>query len=214
MDVTVVGTGSMARAIAARVLAGNHSVTLHGRTREKAETLDEELVKLGLENRSVSVGVVGGEIGGEVVVLAVWYDDVGDVLTAYGDRLAGRILVDITNPIDRGTFEPLGLAAGSAAQEIAAAAPPGVRVVKAFNTTFAGTLMEGEVADETLDVFVAADDDDAKWTVTQLVEDAGLRAIDVGPLRRAQQLEALGYLHMAIQGELGTEFASTLKILA
>ena len=214
MDVTVVGTGNMARAIAARVLAGNHSVTLHGRTQEEAEALDEELMKLGLENRSVSVGVAGGEIGGEVVVLAVWYDDVGDVLRAYGDRLAGRILVDITNPIDRTTFEPLTLAAGSAAQEIAAQAPPDVRVVKAFNTTFAGTLMEGEVAGETLDVFVAADDDDAKWTVTQFIEDAGLRAIDVGPLRRAQQLEALGYLHMAIQDELGTGFASAVKILA
>jgi predicted dinucleotide-binding enzyme len=90
----------------------------------------------------------------------------------------------------------------------------GARVVKAFNTTFAGTLSEGGVAGEPLDVFVAGDDEEAKAAVSKLVEDGGLRPIDAGPLKRARELEAAGLLHMSIQEPLGTGFGSALKILA
>jgi 8-hydroxy-5-deazaflavin:NADPH oxidoreductase len=86
--------------------------------------------------------------------------------------------------------------------------------VKTFNITFAGTLETGEVAGQPLDVFIAGDDAGAKAKVSELVESAGPRAIDVGPLRRARQLEALGYLHMALQEELGTGYSSTVKVLA
>jgi 8-hydroxy-5-deazaflavin:NADPH oxidoreductase len=91
---------------------------------------------------------------------------------------------------------------------------PGAKVVKAFNTTFAGTLTEGRVGGQPLDVFLASDDDDAKGVVSQLVRDAGLRPVDAGPLARAQELEALGFLHMALQGPLGTGFTSTVKVLS
>jgi hypothetical protein len=87
-------------------------------------------------------------------------------------------------------------------------------VAKAFNTTFAGTLVEGRVAGQPLDVLIASDDEDAKRAVRQLVEDGGLRAVDVGPLARARELEALGYLHMAVQQPLDAGFASAVKILA
>jgi predicted dinucleotide-binding enzyme len=86
-------------------------------------------------------------------------------------------------------------------------------VVKAFNTTFAGTLSSGGVAGQELDVLVAGDDQDAKATVIQLVESAGMRAVDAGPLRRAQQLEHLGFLHMALQDSLGSGYASALKFV-
>ena len=126
--------------------------------------------------------------------------------------LAGAVVVDITNPLDFSTFTPLQLDAGSAAQEVAAAVPD-AKVVKAFNTTFAGTLVEGAVSGQPLDVFIAGDDDGAKATVTQLVEDGGMRAVDAGPLARAHELEALGYLHMALQEPLGTGFASAVKVV-
>ena len=145
-------------------------------------------------------------------MLAVWYPVVDDVLSRYGNQLEGKILVDITNPIDVDAFEPLVLDAGSGAQEIAAKAP-GARVVKAFNTTFAGTLGEGAVAGHPLDVLIASDDDDAKATVSEIVSAGGLRPIDAGPLKRARELEAVGYLHMAVQGPMDTNFGSTVKIL-
>ena len=90
---------------------------------------------------------------------------------------------------------------------------PEANVVKAFNTTFAGTLVDGEVADTLLDVFIASDDEDAKRTVSELAESSGLRPVDAGPLRRARELEALGYLHMTLQDGLGTGYGSTVKVL-
>jgi predicted dinucleotide-binding enzyme len=86
--------------------------------------------------------------------------------------------------------------------------------VKAFNTTFAGTLLEGQVSGQPHEVFIASDDDEAKAVVSRLASDGGLRPVDAGPLRRARELEALGYLHMAIQQNLDTGFASTIKVLA
>ena len=116
--------------------------------------------------------------------------------------------------VDFSTFQPLSLDAGSAAQEIAARVPQDAPVVKAFNTTFAGTLIDGKVAGTPLDVFLAGDDDEAKGKVRRLVEDGGMRAIDAGPLALARQLEALGYLHMALQQPLDSGFSSAVKVIA
>ena len=207
MDITIIGTGNMARGIATRALAGGHTVTLLGTEAAKAEQLAGEL------SGDVRAGSVGDPLAGDVVVLAVWYQALADVLGRYGDHLAGRVVVDITNPVDPESFQPLTVAAGSAAQEVAQKAG-GAKVVKAFNTTFAGTLVAGEVAGQPLDVFVASDDEDAKEAVRRLAEGAGLRVVDAGPLAHARQLEALGFLHMAVQGGLGTGFASAVKILA
>jgi 8-hydroxy-5-deazaflavin:NADPH oxidoreductase len=206
MDITIIGTGNMARGIGTRALAGGHSVTLLGTETAKAQALADDL------SGNVRVGQVGDPLIGDVVVLAVWYPAVDDILGRYGDQLDRKVVVDITNPIDVDAFEPLQLEAGSAAQDIAAKAPS-AQVVKAFNTTFAGTLAEGEVAGQPLDVLIASDHQDAKETVRRIVADAGLRPIDVGPLKRARELEALGYLHMAIQQPLETNYGSTMKVL-
>jgi NADPH-dependent F420 reductase len=207
MEITIIGTGNMARGIATRALAGGNTVTLLGTSTEKAQALAGELPG------DVSAGQVGDALVGDVVVLAVWYQAVGDVLGRYGDQLDGKVVIDITNPVDPETYAPLTIEAGSVAQEIAASVP-GARVVKAFNTTFAGTLVDGEVAGQSLDVFIAGDDEDAKGAAKQLAADGGLRPIDAGPLALAHHLEALGYLSMAIQPALGTNYASAIKVLA
>jgi predicted dinucleotide-binding enzyme len=207
MQITIVGTGNMARGIATRALAGGHTVTLLGTTADKAQALAGEL------SGDVRAGSVGDPLEGDAVVLAVWYQVLDDVLGRYGDQLDGKVVVDITNPVDPQTFQPLNVEAGSAAQEVARRVP-GARVAKAFNTTFAGTLVEGEVAGQPLDVFVASDDDGAKAVLRELAEGSGLRVVDAGPLAVARQLEGAGYLHMAIQGELGTAYGSALKVVS
>jgi predicted dinucleotide-binding enzyme len=208
MEITIIGTGNMARGIGSRAVAGGHDVTLLGTERAKAEELAGEL------DGSVQAGAVGDPIAGDVVVLAVWYPVSREVVERYGDQLDGKVVVDITNPLDPEVFEPIVPDAGSGAQEVAAAAP-NAKVVKAFNTTFARTLAGGgKVAGQPLDVFIASDDEDAKRTVAQLVEDGGLRAVDAGPLRRARELEALGYLHMGVQEPLGTGFSSAVKVVS
>jgi predicted dinucleotide-binding enzyme len=149
-----------------------------------------------------------------VVILAVYYPGTLEVAKELGDRLVGKVVVDIVNPLNQ-TFDGLATAPGtSAAEEVAATMPARTRVVKAFNTTFAGTLVEGQVAGQPLDVFLAGDDEEAKETVAQLVRDGGLRAIDSGPLERARQLEGLGFLGIALQQPLGLHFQSAWKLIS
>ena len=209
MDVTIIGTGNMARGIATRLLAGGHETTLLGTEAGKAEGLANEF------GGSVGAGVVGDEIPGDVVVLAVPYDAATRVLREYGEALSGKTVVDISNPVDWQTFDDLVTPLdSSAAEEIQKAAPEGVSLVKAWNTTFAGTLVAGEVAGQPLDVYVAGDDAGAKESVIGLVESGGSRAIDAGPLRRARELERLGFLGMTLQQPTGFNFQSAWKLVS
>jgi 8-hydroxy-5-deazaflavin:NADPH oxidoreductase len=214
MQVTVIGAGNMGRGIGHRLVAGGHSVTVVDRDPEEAGRLAEELRGVAEGDATVEAAGPGAELRGEVVILAVYYPGTLEIAGDLGDRLAGKIVVDISNPLNQ-TFDGLATAPGtSAAEELAAALPAGARVVKAFNTTFSGTLVEGQVAGPQLDVLIAGDDEGAKETVAQPVRDGDLRAIDTGSLERARQLEGLGFLHITLQQTLGTGFGSAVKILA
>jgi predicted dinucleotide-binding enzyme len=124
-----------------------------------------------------------------MVVLAVPYSAVLDVVKLYGEALAGKVLVDITNPVasDHMGFVTPGDSCG--AQEIAKAAPADATVVKAFNTQFSHVLAAGPVPAHPLDVFIAGDDAQAKMRVSAFIESLGLRPMDTGPLPMARTLE-------------------------
>jgi 8-hydroxy-5-deazaflavin:NADPH oxidoreductase len=209
MNVTIIGTGNMARGIGKRLLAGGHQVTVLGKETKDSEEVVSDLGGDG----SAKAGRSGDGIDDEVVVLAVYYPDAKAAVEQYGDGLSGKVVVDITNPVNE-TFDGLVVPPdGSATRELAELAP-GARFVKAFNTTFATTLTEGEVSGHKLDVLIAGDDDDAKEAVSTLARDGGLNPIDTGGVSRARELEALGLLHMGLQDTLGTGFASAVKIIA
>jgi 8-hydroxy-5-deazaflavin:NADPH oxidoreductase len=212
MQVTVIGAGNMGRGIGHRLVAGGHDVTIVDRNTEEAERLAEELRGVAQGGATVEATGPGAELRGEVVVLAVYYPGNLEIVRDLGEELAGKVVVDISNPVNQ-TFDALATAPGtSAAEEVAATVPTGTRVVKAFNTTFSGTLVEGQVAGQPLDVLIAGDHKGAKETVAQLVRDGGLRAIDVGPLERARELEGLGFLGITLQQPLGLNFQSTWKL--
>ena len=209
MQVTVIGAGNMGRGIGTRLVAGGNDVKILDSDPEEARKLAGEL------GGNTEAGAAGDPLDGDVVVLAIWYEPARSVVEQYGDQLDGKVVVDITNPVDTDSFDGLVTPDdSSAAEELAKLAPDGARFVKAFNTTFAGTLVEGEVSGQPLDVFIAGDDADAKETVAGLARDGGLNPIDTGPLRRARELERLGFLHMVLQDGLGTGYGSTIKVLA
>ena len=214
MQVMVIGAGNMGRGIGHRLVAGGHDVTIVDRDPEEAGQLAEELRGAARDGATVEAAGPTSELRGEVVILAVYYPGSLEIARDLGERLAGRVVVDISNPVNQ-SFDGLATEPGtSAAEELAEAVPEGTRVVKAFNTTFAPTLVEGEVAGQPLDVFIAGDDEGAKETVAQLVRDGGLRAIDVGSLERARHLEGLGFLHMMVQQPLGLGFQSAFKVVS
>src|SRR5918911_429388 len=132
------------------------------------------------------VTIVGaGNMGRGIGTRAVAGGDQGEIVDrdqAGAPKLARKVVVDITNPVDPQTWEKLATPPGaSSAEEVQQLVPQGTPVVKAFNTTFAPTLVDGEVAGQQLDVLIAGDDEAAKQKVAQLVSDGGLRPIDVGP---------------------------------
>ncbi len=214
MDITIIGAGNMARGIGTRLVSGGHSVTLMDRHPEKAKALADELSGKGAKGAKVQGLALGSPIKDEIVVLAIPYGATGEVIERLGKQLGGKIIIDITNPLNA-TYSGLATAPGtSAAEEISKKLPSDAVVLKAFNTTFAKTLVDGEVDGQRLDVFIAGDAEEPKQKMTKLVEDSGLRAIDAGALERARQLEALGFLGISLQQELGTGFQSAWKILS
>ncbi|WP_406830600.1 NADPH-dependent F420 reductase [Pedococcus sp. KACC 23699] len=171
---SIIGTGTMGQAIAAVAGRGGHTVQL-----------------LGQSDSATSVT-------GEIVVLAVPYPAVSAVIAQRGESLAGKIVVDITNPLNFETFDSLTVPAdGSATAEIAAALPSS-QVLKAFNTTFAATLASGTVGELPTTVLIAGDDADAKSTLAGVITSGGLKAIDAGQLSRARELEAIGFLQITL----------------
>jgi NADPH-dependent F420 reductase len=171
---SILGTGNMGQAIATVAGKGGHAVQLLG------------------ENDH------GTAITGDIVVLAVPYPAVADVIAQRGESLAGKVVVDITNPLNFETFDSLVVPADSSAAAEIAAALPQSRVLKAFNTTFAGTLAAGTVGSLPTTVLIAGDDADAKSTLAGIVTSGGLKAIDAGSLKRARELEAFGFLQMTL----------------
>jgi 8-hydroxy-5-deazaflavin:NADPH oxidoreductase len=172
--VSILGTGNMGQAIAAIADKGGHTVQLLG-------SADTET-----------------PVNGDVVVLAVPYPAVATVLAQRAGELAGKVVVDITNPLNFETFDGLVVPADSSAAAEIAAALPDSRVLKAFNTTFAGTLVAGAVGPLPTTVLIAGDDADAKSTLAGIVTSGGLEAVDAGSLSRARELEALGFLQLTL----------------
>jgi 8-hydroxy-5-deazaflavin:NADPH oxidoreductase len=173
-QLTIIGNGNMGQAITGVAHKGGHNV----------QVLD--------------VDDAGTPVTGDIVVLALPYPAVREVIAERAEQLAGRVVVDITNPLNFETFDSLVVPVGSSATAEIAAALPDSRVLKAFNTTFAGTLVSGNVGPLTTTVLIAGDDVDAKSALADVVTSSGLNAIDAGSLARAHELEAIGFMQLTL----------------
>jgi predicted dinucleotide-binding enzyme len=206
-----------------RVLAGGHRLRIADTDQAKADALATGLRErgggsgAGAPSRTVAqvavAQVAEGIAAADIVVLALPYPQGRLVARDQGAALSGVTLVDTCNPVDFSTFDSLLTSPGLSAAEEIADASKGARVVKAFNTTFAAALISGWVGGLPVDVFLAGDDPEAKHQVATLVRDGGMRPVDTGPLRRARELEAFQLLHMTLQGPLGLDWASAIKLL-
>jgi len=213
MNIIIIGTGNMARGIGTRLVANGHSVTLVSRTPQPTAETVTALKAAAKKGASVQVMGWGSPLAGDVVFLSVPYSAMAGIAQQYKAQLAGKVVVDLTNPLNS-TYDALATPPDSSGAEEFAKLVPGARVIKAFNTVFASTLVTGVVGGQVVDVFLAGDDADAKKTLSGLIEDIKLRPIDTGPLHRARQLEHLALLGITLQFTQGTQFASAWKFLA
>lgn len=174
---TIFGTGNMANAIGGVLAAGGANV----------EYISHEQAASGTAT-----------VAGETVILALPYPAVAGVIEAYGSALAGKTVVDITNPLNFETFDSLVVPAGSSAAAEIQAALPQSNVLKAFNTNFAATLATGKAGEAATSVLVAGDNAAAKAALVAAVVAGGISAIDAGSLNRAHELEAIGFLQLTL----------------
>ncbi|MET0965023.1 MAG: NAD(P)-binding domain-containing protein [Nakamurella sp.] len=182
--ISIIGSGNMATAIGTRAAKHGHTIELMSRNTAKAQALADQI------GNGATVGTFGARPAGDIVIVAVLYAGAVDVVAHYGDALAGKTVVDITNPF---SVDGSGLATtpgNSVSQQIAAAAPEDAHVLKAFNLIFGGVLAQ----DRPLDVFLAGDNAEAKSRFAAFLESLGLRPLDAGGLEMTHALEWAGIL--------------------
>ena len=189
MKVAIIGTGSMGAGLAATLATAGHEVSIGARDLVKAAALAD----------TIGHGAVGGGIAAaaklaDVVILALPFGAAADAIQHAGG-LAGKVLVDISNPISPDYKELVIGHTTSAAEEIQKLAPQ-AKVVKAFNTIFAQLLAPESRAGKTLQTFVAGDAADAKASVSALAKSAGFEAVDAGPLSNSRYLEPIGEMNI------------------
>jgi NADPH-dependent F420 reductase len=207
MSIGIVGAGNMGRSIATQLAKTSEDVTLTDRNPGKAEAIASEIA-----GERVRAADISDALASDVVVLALWYPGTTDFAGEHAAELDGKIVVDISNPLDESWIR-LGIDPTTSSAERLAEQLPGSRIVKAFNTTHAPALAEGQIDTVALDVLLASDDDAAKSRVSELVKAAGLRPIDAGRLDNARLLERLTAFQIELNQRYALDYRLSFKLL-
>jgi predicted dinucleotide-binding enzyme len=186
--ISIIGSGNMATTIGTRAARHGHTIEFMSRNAAKAQALADQI------GDGATVGTFGATPAGDIVIVAVLYAGAVDVVAHFGDALAGKILIDITNPFNADVTGLATTVGDSMSQRIAAAAPEDTQVVKAFNTILQGVLAE----DKPVDVFFAGDSSEAKVRVAAFLESLDMRPLDAGALEMAHVLEWAGVLLVGV----------------
>ena len=192
--VAIIGTGNIGGTLAAEFAAGGQDFLLAGRDAEAARKIAADL---GGHAKAVSVDEAVERA--DVLVVAVWLDDFEQFIAQYGGRLAGKVIVDPTNPVGpdgQGGYHKVIDDQESSGQILAGLLPAGTRLVKAFGTLSAGSLAAAARREPDRAVlFYAADDDAAGDLAAGLIRAAGFDPVLAGGLDQSIRLEMFGDLH-------------------
>jgi len=205
MKLTVIGAGNVGQAIARAGMRAGHEVVITASTAGSAEAVANDL---GVSSAGSNVE---GVRDADMVVIAVPYDTAAEVAREIADGVAGKPVIDATNPL---SSDGSGLAVTErSGAEVLQEAAPKAFVVKAFNTVFAGNQAEPVVDDVQLDGFYAGDSEDAKATVARFLSSVGYRPVDAGPLQAARALEQMAFLNISLNARNGWPWRSGWKLM-
>lgn len=207
MDIAIIGAGNVGRALTTSATRAGHAVTVSSKNGDTARELAAETgARVAATQREAAEGA-------DVIILAVPYGAVGEVLGEAGSALAGKVVVDATNPL-KADYSGLATPDGSSGAEEIQKMAPEARVVKAFNTQLAARQADPKVAGGLrVDGYVAGDDAEAKAAVLALVEEMGLNPVDAGALAAAKYLEALAFLNISLQASNGWSWQAGWKLI-
>ena len=205
MKFAIIGSGNVGTSVARGVTGAGHDVVVAD---PSTEGLEAVAAKAPVATTTSNLEAV---TGADAVVFAVPFSAVEGIAAELSDELAGKIVIDVTNPLAE---DLSGLSTnGISAAELVQQAAPGAKVVKAFNTVFAANQGDPVVDGTQLDGFVASDDDEAKQAVLALLEQVGFRPIDVGALSAARYLEGMAFLNIALNARNGWSWTSGWKLV-
>ena len=202
MKVAIIGAGNVGKALGGAISRAGHDVTISARSADSARQAAQQVGGRAAENNVEAV------TDADVVILAIPYVGAGEeVAREIGDAVAGRTVVDVTNPL-KPDYSGLATNGSSAAEEFQKLLPA-AHVVKAFNTVFASNQANpGPEAD----AFLAGDDPEAKAKVVALAESIGFRPVDVGPLSSARHLEGMAFMNIGLNAANGWSWTSAWKL--
>jgi 8-hydroxy-5-deazaflavin:NADPH oxidoreductase len=190
----IIGTGNIGSTLAANFAAGGQDFLLAGRDQEATQKIASDL-----DGHAEAVSVDEAVDRAGVLVPALWLDDFKQFIAQYGDRLAGKVIVDPTNPVgpdSDGNYRKVIGEQESSGQILAGLLPAGTRLVKAFGTLSAPTLSAAARREPERAVqFYATDDDDAGDLVADLIRADGFEPVRVGGLDQSIRIEMFGDLH-------------------
>lgn len=193
MTIAIIGTGNIGHRLATNLTTGGIDIQIAGREFDEAQRVAADL---GTHAEAVTVDQA---FDADIIILAVWFDTILQLISEYSDRLPGKIIVDPSNPIapdgNGGFIKTIG-ANDSSGKIIASLLPPGASLVKAFGTLAAESLTTAARRTPTLAVgFYATDDEIAGETAAELISAAGFDPIRVGGIDSAIRIEVFGDLH-------------------
>lgn len=206
MKIAVIGTGNVGQALGGSLVRAGHDVTYAGRHADKTNRVASEL---GATAADTPVEAVAGA---DVVILAVPYASLAEVAGEIAPEAAGKVIVDMSNPI-RPDYSGLANAGGESAAEEVAGKLTNARVAKAFNTIFSGLQARPGALGTQVDALFATDDDEARRTLSALIDSLGFRPVDAGALEAARQMEAMAWLNIRLQLQHGGDWQSTFVLL-
>jgi NADPH-dependent F420 reductase len=205
MKIAIIGAGNVGGALATSFTRAGHSVLLTAQDPTNATAVAAEAGAQAAESNFAAAAA------SDVVVLAIPFASAESVAADIRDAVSGKPVIDVSNRMAYGPQGPTIDNGPSNAERLAGWLPE-ANVVKAFNTLFASNQVDPIVDGVQLDGFVAADDATARATVLELVGSIGLRPIDAGPLNRAQQLEQMAFLNIALNAINGWSWQSGWKL--
>jgi 8-hydroxy-5-deazaflavin:NADPH oxidoreductase len=205
MRIAILGAGNVGSAVARAAAKAGHQVVLSARSRDNAQVVAAEVGGTAAESNRQAVA------DADIVVFAIPYGAVDDVVAEIAPAARGKVVIDATNPI-RADFSGLAVSERSAAEEIQQKLPD-ASVVKAFNTVFAANQASPTSDGTALDGFYAGDDEQAKQQVAQFLAAIGYRPVDAGPLSAARALEHMAFLNIALNARNNWPWQSGWKLV-
>ena len=205
--IAIIGTGNVGDALGTAAVKAGYDVVFAAKDAAKTQAVAARAGATAATSAKEAVA------GADIVVLAVPYGAIPDVTAEIAPVAAGKIVIDATNPL-KADYSGLATEGGPSGAEGIAAALPGAKVVKGFNTLFAGNTANPTAHGTQLDHLFATDDETAKDAVCGLSSAIGFRPIHVGPLSAARELEAMAWLNIRLQMLTGGTWDTAYALVA